>query len=144
LTTNAGSDRSASIGFGKLQERGGRDTAIKELFRPEFRNRLDEVIHFNPLPKEVIASIVDKFVAELEAQLGERKISITLAPEAREWLGERGYDPLLGARPMSRVIQREVKDVLADEILFGKLQKGGEVRITLSDGKLLFEVVGRG
>lgn len=138
MTTNAGSEKSASIGFGDSVKQGAREEAVKRLFKPEFRNRLDETIYFNPLPKEVIGSIVDKFIRELEKQLSERKITFALSDEARSWLAERGFDSVMGARPMNRLIQREIKDALADEILFGKLQKGGEVKIAVKEEKLFF------
>ncbi|MBN8550595.1 MAG: AAA family ATPase, partial [Deltaproteobacteria bacterium] len=133
MTTNAGSEKSAAIGFGESQADGNREKAIKRLFRPEFRNRLDETVYFNPLPIEIIALIVDKFVRELEKQLRVRGVKISLTGEARTWLARKGFDPLLGARPMARLIQKEIKDKLADEILFGRLKKGGEIQITLED-----------
>ncbi|NDC36578.1 MAG: AAA family ATPase [Proteobacteria bacterium] len=143
MTTNAGSEKAAAIGFGKLQADTNRETAIKKLFKPEFRNRLDEVIYFNPLPAETIRKIVDKFISEMERQLSDRKISFELTPEARDWLAERGFDPLLGARPMVRLIQREIKDKLADEILFGGLKDGGQVKITGSGEALTFSITPR-
>ena len=140
LTTNAGSEKSAGIGFGESQSGSvGRDAAIKRTFKPEFRNRLDEVIQFNPLPFEVVESIVDKYVSELEGQLKEKKVKVELTTEARQWLAKRGFDPVMGARPMSRMIQREVKDPLAHEILFGALKGGGVVTITLRDNELRFD-----
>ncbi len=140
FTTNAGSEKAAAIGFGNAQPNNFRDSAVKTLFKPEFRNRLDETIFFNPLPMQVILLIVTKFIKELEAQLGERKIKFEVSEEAREWLGKRGFDPVLGARPMARLIQKELKDPLADEILFGKLRAGGLVRIELKDDALAFAV----
>lgn len=131
MTTNAGSEKSSSIGFGSMAIDNNRDKAIKKLFRPEFRNRLDDTVYFSPLPIEIIARIVDKFVRELEAQLKVRSIKISLSEQARSWLAEKGFDPMLGARPMGRLIQREIKDRLADEILFGRLKKGGEVKVEL-------------
>jgi ATP-dependent Clp protease ATP-binding subunit ClpA len=140
FTTNAGSEKAAAIGFGNAQPNNFRDSAVKTLFKPEFRNRLDEIIFFNPLPIQVILLIVTKFIKELEAQLGERKIKFEVSDEAREWLGKRGFDPVLGARPMARLIQKELKDPLADEILFGKLRAGGLVKIELKDDALAFDV----
>lgn len=140
MTTNAGSEKSAAIGFGKQQADTNRETAIKKLFKPEFRNRLDEVIYFNPLPAETIRKIVDKFIAEMERQLIDRSISFHLTDEARDWLAECGFDPLLGARPMVRLIQREIKDKLADEILFGKLKAGGKVEIAKGTDALIFSI----
>lgn len=138
MTTNAGSEKASSIGFGTSTSSTNRDGAIKQLFRPEFRNRLDEVIHFNALPADTIANIVRKFVRQLEEQLHERKVTFSLSEKAVEWLAHRGFDPLLGARPMNRLIQREIKDALADEILFGKLMKGGKVAIDVENDKLTF------
>ncbi|NMC62157.1 MAG: ATP-dependent Clp protease ATP-binding subunit ClpA, partial [SAR324 cluster bacterium] len=134
-----GSERSASIGFVKGQISSGQEEAIKRLFKPEFRNRLDETVYFKALPVEVVKNIVLKFVHELESQLKERKISFSLSDEAVEYLANQGFDPEFGARPMARLIQREIKDPLADEILFGKLQGGGRVKINLKDGKLVFD-----
>ncbi|MCB0317261.1 MAG: ATP-dependent Clp protease ATP-binding subunit ClpA [Bdellovibrionales bacterium] len=139
MTTNAGSERSASIGFGNLKVGGNQSEAIKKLFKPEFRNRLDEIIYFESLPEDVIELIVDKFVAELERQLGERKISFELSKAAKSWLAKKGFDPLLGARPMSRIIQKEIKDPLTDEILFGKLKKGGHVKVDLINQEIRFK-----
>lgn len=140
FTTNAGSEKAASIGFGSKQANDFRDSAVKALFKPEFRNRLDDTIYFSSLPVEVIVQIVDKFIAELEAQLKERAITFDVSTAAKEWLGHKGFDPVFGARPMARLIQKELKDPLADEILFGKLKNGGTVRIDLKGDKLLFEI----
>lgn len=139
LTTNAGSEKSGGLGFGAAQVSNSRDTAIKSTFRPEFRNRLDDIIHFAPLPLEIICQIVDKFIAQLENLLSSRNIQFELSKEARNWLAERGFDSVLGARPMGRLVQREIKDALADEILFGKLRDGGKVKIELKDDKLVFD-----
>ncbi|MCI5064631.1 ATP-dependent Clp protease ATP-binding subunit ClpA [bacterium] len=136
MTTNAGSGAAKGIGFGQQQSNDHREKAIKELFKPEFRNRLDETIHFSPLPLEIIRSVVDKFVLELEAQLSQQKISFRLSDAARDWIAERGFNEELGARPMSRVIQKEIKDKLVDDILFGKLAEGGEVRVTVESDML--------
>lgn len=144
FTTNAGSDSSASIGFGEMRIGSNQEEAIKRLFRPEFRNRLDETIYFSSLPKDIIGHIVEKFIKELEENLTERKIKFSISPAARDWLADKGFDPLLGARPMNRLIQREVNDALADEILFGKLKKGGEVAIDLKNEKLTFEISEKG
>mgnify|MGYP000490781735 CR=1 FL=1 len=138
MTTNAGSEKSGSIGFGNVQQESA-DRAVKKLFRPEFRNRLDEIVYFNPLAPEIILKIVDKFMRELEGQLRERRITFSLSEAAREWLAERGFNPTLGARPMARLIEKEIKDQLADEILFGRLRKGGQVNIALEGGKLCFD-----
>ena len=118
--------------------------AIEKVFSPEFRNRLDAIVSFGPLTPAVMETIVEKFILQLEAQLAERRVAITLEPEARAWLAEKGYDPVYGARPLARVIQTEVRDPLTDEILFGRLEGGGTVTIALKDGKLdfAFEAVG--
>ena len=143
LTTNAGSEKAGSLGFGSSssQNNSYREEAIKKLFKPEFRNRLDDVVYFTSLSIEIIENIVDKFVAQLEAQLAERKIDFELSKEARRWMAEKGFDPLLGARPMGRLIQKEIKDALTDEILFGKLKKGGKVKIRLDSDKFKFDIV---
>ena len=105
------------------------------MFSPEFRNRLDAIVSFGPLTPAVMETIVEKFILQLEAQLAERRVAITLEPEARAWLAEKGFDPVYGARPLARVIQTEVRDPLTDEILFGRLEGGGTVTIALKDGK---------
>ena len=131
MTTNAGAADLARSAFGFTQsKREGDDTeAINKLFAPEFRNRLDAVISFGRLPKEVIAKVVDKFVLQLEAQLADRNVVIELADEARDWLIEHGYDETMGARPMARLIQTTIKTPLADLVLFGRLKEGGAVRV---------------
>ncbi len=145
MTTNAGASEMAkqSIGFGRGTKEGEDEEAIKKLFTPEFRNRLDAVIPFDHLPAEVISMVVEKFVLELEGQLEDRNVSIELSPEANDWIAKRGYDPQMGARPLSRVIQEYIKKPLADELLFGKLVKGGLVRISVTKEdageKLAFE-----
>ena len=108
------------------------------MFSPEFRNRLDSMIAFNPLNMEVIERVVDKFIMELDRQLNEKKVFLSITAKARRWLAERGYDATFGARPMARLIQNEIKRVLADEILFGKLQNGGKVEVDEREGKLVF------
>lgn len=131
MTTNAGATELAknAIGF-EREGREGEDTeAINRMFTPEFRNRLDAIITFNSLPPEIIGRVVDKFVLQLEGQLSERNVTIELSEGARAWLGKKGYDPLFGARPLARVMQEQLKKPLADELLFGKLQKGGLVFI---------------
>lgn len=140
LTTNAGSEKSSGMGFGQASGQGSRDTAVKNLFKPEFRNRLDEIIYFEPLPIEIVRHVVEKFVKELEHQLTARKITFEVSVEAKDWLAKKGFDPVLGARPMARLIQKEIKDPLADEILFGKLKGGGVVKIRLgTEEKLEFD-----
>ncbi|HEY2032849.1 MAG TPA: ATP-dependent Clp protease ATP-binding subunit ClpA [Rhizomicrobium sp.] len=145
MTTNAGASDAAkdSIGFGRGKRVGEDDEAIKKLFTPEFRNRLDATIAFAPLGRSTIDRVVEKFVLELEAQLTDRDVTFDLTPEAARWLGEKGYDDAFGARPLARVIQDNIKKPLADEILFGKLKHGGTVRILLDRDadKLAFEFV---
>ncbi|MEO1019987.1 MAG: AAA family ATPase, partial [Pseudomonadota bacterium] len=140
MTTNAGAaDMSRPpMGFGRLEREGEDSEAIKRLFTPEFRNRLDAIIPFKGLTPEIIASVVDKFVDELAAQLADRRVHLEVLPEARLWLGERGYEPLFGARPLARVIQESIKRPLADELLFGKLVNGGKVIVGVEDGELAF------
>jgi len=141
MTTNAGASDMAkeSIGFGRLEREGEDTEAIKRLFTPEFRNRLDAVITFAALTQEIVGRVVEKFVMQLEAQLADRNVTIELSSAAKEWLAERGYDRLYGARPLGRVIQEWIKKPLAEELLFGKLVRGGSVKVALKDGKLEFE-----
>ncbi len=145
MTTNAGASDAAkeSIGFGRGKREGEDEEAIKRLFTPEFRNRLDSVIAFTPLKRDTIDRVVEKFVLELEAQLIDRDVTFDLTPEATRWLGEKGYDEAFGARPLARVIQDNIKSPLADEILFGRLKNGGTVRVLLDreTDKLVFEFV---
>jgi len=140
MTSNAGARElaSATIGFhpGSNDAHHKSLRAIEKAFSPEFRNRLDDIIVFDPLPLEMIEKIVDKFVKQIELQLGERKVKLDLSAEARRWLAEQGYDEKFGARPLRRLIQREIETPLSDEILFGRLEKGGVARIALRDGQL--------
>src|SRR5262245_11119538 len=140
MTTNAGAREmsGAPLGFGARTNAGKGKEAIEKMFSPEFRNRLDAMITFNPLSEENIERVVDKFIIELDQQLNERKVFLQLTDKARRWFAERGYDATFGARPMARLIQNEIKRVLADEILFGKLQNGGKVEVDENDGKLTF------
>jgi ATP-dependent Clp protease ATP-binding subunit ClpA len=135
MTTNAGASElaKAAIGFNRSKREGDDEEAINRMFTPEFRNRLDAVIAFASLTPEVIAQVVEKFVFQLEAQLGDRNITIELTPEANKWLAERGYDDKFGARPLARVIQEQIKKPLAEEILFGALKDGGIVRVLVED-----------
>ncbi len=137
MTTNAGAAdmAKAAIGFTRSKREGDDTEAVNRMFSPEFRNRLDAVIGFAHLPKDVVAQVVDKFVMQLDAQLAERNISIELSIEARDWLVEHGYDEAMGARPMARVIQQHIKQPLADEVLFGKLKNGGTVRVIVVPGE---------
>jgi ATP-dependent Clp protease ATP-binding subunit ClpA len=140
MTTNAGArEMSGSpLGFGAPSNAGKGKEAVEKMFSPEFRNRLDAMISFNSLSRENIERVVDKFIIELDHQLNDRKVFLSLTAAARRWFADRGYDPAFGARPMARLIQNEIKRVLADEILFGKLQNGGKVEVDESDGKLIF------
>jgi len=146
MTSNAGTREMSSqtIGFGDKQydtEDKGRK-AIEKFFSPEFRNRLDGIIHFNALNEEIMKKVVDKFMKELKEQLATKKVSIDLSSGARTWLAKNGHDPRYGARPLTRLIQTEIKDVLSDEILFGRLEKGGDVFIDIEDDKLTFDYTG--
>jgi ATP-dependent Clp protease ATP-binding subunit ClpA len=131
MTTNAGASDMAkpAIGFGSTKREGDDMEAINRLFSPEFRNRLDAIIPFGSLPIPVIHQVVQKFVMQLEAQLAERRVTFELTPDAIEWLADKGYDERMGARPLGRVIQEHIKKPLAEEVLFGKLKKGGTVRV---------------
>jgi len=135
MTTNAGASdlAKAAIGFNRSKREGDDEEAINRLFSPEFRNRLDAVIPFASLTPEIISKVVEKFVFQLEAQLGDRNITIELTPEATTWLAERGYDDKFGARPLARVIQEHIKKPLAEEILFGALKEGGIVRVLVEE-----------
>ncbi len=138
MTSNAGAAEQAraAIGFGRDRREGEDTAAVERMFTPEFRNRLDAVISFAPLSKEVILQVVEKFVLQLEAQLMDRGVSIELTRAAAEWVADKGYDDRMGARPLSRVIQEHIKKPLAEELLFGKLAKGGLVQVGVKDGKL--------
>jgi ATP-dependent Clp protease ATP-binding subunit ClpA len=152
MTSNAGSREmsAGSLGFSGSAPDGGLDSrqraaqsrsksAIERVFSPEFRNRLDAIVQFQPLSPDVMETIVDKFIIQLEEQLAERRIAITLQPEARHYLAKKGYDPIFGARPLARVIQAEVRDRLTDEILFGALEAGGTVTIGYDGKDLSFD-----
>ncbi|MEZ5911813.1 MAG: ATP-dependent Clp protease ATP-binding subunit ClpA [Paracoccaceae bacterium] len=141
MTSNAGAAdmAKAAIGFGRDRREGEDTAAIERMFTPEFRNRLDAVISFGALPRVVILQVVEKFVLQLEAQLMDRNVHIELTPEATEWLADKGYDDRMGARPLGRVIQEHIKKPLAEELLFGKLTKGGVVRVTVRDDAIALE-----
>ena len=142
MTTNAGAADMAreGVGFGSTTREGEDEEAIKRMFTPEFRNRLDAIVAFDYLPPSIVAMVIDKFVLQLELQLAEREVHIVLDDESKSWLIERGYDKAYGARPMARLIQEKIKQPLAEELLFGKLVHGGEVRVHLKDGALAFEI----
>ncbi|MCC6304782.1 MAG: ATP-dependent Clp protease ATP-binding subunit ClpA [Rhodobacteraceae bacterium] len=142
LTTNAGASEQAraAVGFGRERREGEDAAVIERLFTPEFRNRLDAIITFAPLARETIMQVVEKFVLQLEAQLMDRGVHIELSPEAAAWLGDKGYDDRMGARPLARVIQEHVKRPLAEELLFGRLTKGGLVRVGVRDDRIALAI----
>ena len=142
MTTNAGASDAAKqgIGFGAGTKLEAQEEAVKKMFTPEFRNRLDAIVPFAYLGTETISRVVDKFILQLELQLADQNVHIQFDGDAREWLGKRGYDKLMGARPMARLIQEKVKQPLAEELLFGKLAHGGEVHVSVKDDKLAFEL----
>jgi len=142
MTTNAGAAdaQRQHIGFGRGKADGESEEAIKRIFTPEFRNRLDAVVAFRSLTPEIIRQVVQKFVIQLEAQLADRNVTIETTDEAADYLAKNGFDELYGARPLARVIQEEIKKPLADDILFGKLSRGGHVKVVLKDGKIAFEI----
>jgi ATP-dependent Clp protease ATP-binding subunit ClpA len=138
MTTNAGAQESsrASVGFTTQDHSTDSMEVLKKLFSPEFRNRLDAIIQFEPLDEQSVARVVDKLIVELEAQLDKNDVTIELDHAAREWIAKRGYDKKMGARPMARVIQEHIKRPLAEELLFGKLAGGGHVRVEVAaDGQ---------
>ncbi len=144
MTTNAGAEESSRESMGFIEQDNANDDlgAIKKLFSPEFRNRLDKTIHFNGLKQETIIHVVKKFLMELEHQLEDRNIGLVVEDEAIRWLAEKGYDKAMGARPMARVIQKEIKEAIVDQLLFGKLaKKGGQVLVRLKQNKLDFEIL---
>jgi ATP-dependent Clp protease ATP-binding subunit ClpA len=150
LTSNAGSREMSAAGIGFGSARGSAEgdraaegrsrSAIERIFSPEFRNRLDAIVTFKSLAPEAMEMIVEKFILQLEAQLAERRVAITLMPDARAWLAKKGYDPVYGARPLARLVQKEVRDRLTDEILFGRLEHGGTVTIDVKDDALTFDI----
>ena len=142
MTTNAGAADMASqgIGFGDVSREDASEEAVKRMFSPEFRNRLDAIVPFAYLGKETVGRVVDKFILQLELQLAEQNVDIQFDKESRTWLGDKGYDRLYGARPMARLIQEKIKQPLAEELLFGKLADGGEVQVSIKDNKPAFEL----
>ncbi|KQY92428.1 ATP-dependent Clp protease ATP-binding subunit ClpA [Caulobacter sp. Root1455] len=142
MTTNAGASdaQRQAIGFGRDKVQGEEEAALKRLFTPEFRNRLDAVVAFKPLTPEIIRMVVQKFVLQMEVQLADRNVTISLSDDAADWLAKNGFDELYGARPLARVIQEHIKKPLADDILFGRLVRGGHVKVVLKDSKIDFEI----
>jgi ATP-dependent Clp protease ATP-binding subunit ClpA len=142
MTTNAGAAQigRASMGFTHQDHTGDEMQEINRIFSPEFRNRLDSIINFKSLDEKTIGHVVDKFIMELESQLADKNVTIELDEGARAWLAKRGYDPAMGARPMARLIQEKIKRPLADELLFGKLADGGNVKFEVKDDELVFEI----
>jgi ATP-dependent Clp protease ATP-binding subunit ClpA len=138
MTSNAGAmeQSKSAIGFGRDRRTGEDTAAIERTFTPEFRNRLDAVVSFGALPRDTILRVVEKFVLQLENQLMDRNVTIELSKPAAEWLAEKGYDDRMGARPLGRVIQEHIKKPLAEELLFGKLAKGGNVKVGVKNGEL--------
>jgi ATP-dependent Clp protease ATP-binding subunit ClpA len=142
MTSNAGAREMSAhtIGFGEKQydAKAKGKKAIESFFNPEFRNRLDGIVTFNALTVEIMEKIVDKFLKELNGQLAAKKVSLSISSQVRRWLAVKGHDPRYGARPLARVIQREIKDTLSDQILFGRLEKGGNIFVDLKDDKPTF------
>ena len=141
MTTNAGAvDISKKkIGFNSSRSSSDNDDAINKLFSPEFRNRIDSIIHFNHLNLEIVLSIVDKFIIQIEAQLDDKRVTINIDKNAKKYLAEKGYDEIYGARELSRVIQEEIKKPIAEELIFGKISKGGHVEISIEKNNLSFK-----
>ncbi|TNF92165.1 MAG: AAA family ATPase, partial [Gammaproteobacteria bacterium] len=144
MTTNIGASESAraSVGFVEQDHSSDAMEVLKKAFTPEFRNRLDAIIQFNSLDNDHILKVVDKFLIELQSQLDDKKVTLDVDMKAREWIANKGYDPKMGARPMQRIIQEDIKKALADELLFGELSEGGKVYITETDGELTFQYEG--
>jgi ATP-dependent Clp protease ATP-binding subunit ClpA len=141
MTTNAGVQETVrkTIGFKQQDHSYDALTEINRTFSPEFRNRLDGIIWFKHLSRDIILQIVDKFICDLQVQLDKKQVSLELSTAAREWLADKGYDQAMGARPMARVIQEHLKKPLANEILFGRLMQGGDVRVSLLENELNFD-----
>ena len=142
MTTNAGAQEMsrASIGFTQQDHSSDGMEAIRKQFSPEFRNRLDAIIQFASLDNQSVKRVVDKLVVELESKLDNNNVTLELDDDARDWIADRGYDPKMGARPMARIIQEHIKRPLAEELLFGSLEDGGHVRITVEDDELKLNV----
>jgi len=135
MTTNAGAEtmNKATIGFTNPRQAGDEMADIKRLFTPEFRNRLDAMVSFKPLDEQIILRVVDKFLLQLEGQLAEKKVDVTFTDKLRKHLAKKGFDPLMGARPMQRLIQDTIRRALADELLFGRLTEGGRLTVDLDE-----------
>ncbi|ABM62167.1 ATP-dependent Clp protease ATP-binding subunit ClpA [Halorhodospira halophila] len=142
MTTNAGAEEMSKRSIGFTNESDTQDSmeAIRRTFSPEFRNRIDAVVQFQPLGQDTVQRVVDKFIRELSVQLAEKRVTLVVDGDARRWIGEKGYDPQMGARPMARVIQQHIKKPLAEQLLFGELTGGGEVEVTVEDGELTIHV----
>jgi ATP-dependent Clp protease ATP-binding subunit ClpA len=140
MTTNAGADllEKSSIGFNSQSNESDALKSLNKLFAPEFRNRLDEIIQFNYLPKKVVLSIVDKFLTKLQAQLDEREIELIYSKKVVNWIADKGYNKHMGARPMERFITDHIKKPLVNDVLFGALNKGGQIKVDLVDGQVEF------
>jgi len=146
MTTNAGAESlsKSSMGFTASKQAGDEQADIKRMFSPEFRNRLDAIVSFAALSQEIVIRVVDKFLIQLEDQLHEKKVDATFSDKGKSYLANKGFDPLMGARPMARLIQDTIRKALADELLFGKLADGGVVHVDINDQdeiKLTFEPV---
>ncbi len=144
MTTNAGAEtmNKAVIGFTNTRQAGDEMADIKRLFTPEFRNRLDAIVSFKPLTEPVILRVVDKFLLQLEQQLAEKKVEVTFTDHLRQTLAKKGFDPLMGARPMQRLIQDTIRKALADELLFGRLVNGGRLTVDLdAEGKAMLDII---
>ena len=144
MTTNAGAEQMSrpSVGFTQQDHSGDSMEVVRRMFSPEFRNRLDAIVLFKSLEAATIGHVVDKFIIELESQLEEKRVTLEVDEPARRWLSEHGFDPNMGARPMARVIQENIKRPLAEELLFGRLEHGGHVVVGVKDGKLTFAFEG--
>jgi ATP-dependent Clp protease ATP-binding subunit ClpA len=142
MTTNAGAQEMSrnSIGFTHQDHSTDGMEVLKKMFTPEFRNRLDTIIQFHSLPRDVIKTVADKFLVEIQVQLDDKKVVLDVSDEARDWLVDHGYDETMGARPMQRLIQNKIKKDLAEDILFGRLAKGGEVHVVVEDGELVLNI----
>tara|TARA_B110000977_G_scaffold55649_1_gene75847 strand:- start:2099 stop:2584 length:486 start_codon:yes stop_codon:yes gene_type:complete len=143
MTTNAGAEvmSKSTMGFTNSRESGDEMADIKRLFTPEFRNRLDAIVSFKSLDEHVILRVVDKFLLELETQLAEKKVEVTFTDTVRKHLSKKGFDPLMGARPMQRLIQDMIRKALADELLFGRLVDGGRLTVDIDDtGEVLLDI----